>query len=80
MTDETGVDRKSPKRATPRRKAAGAKQAMPNRLSPPSEFSNEWFAKAFRHLYDETLNEPIPESFRDLLDRLDREVKPKRRR
>lgn len=32
-----------------------------------------WLGQSLRQTYEETLNEPVPESFRELLDRLERE-------
>ena len=43
--------------------------------TPPSDRngSMEWLGRGLRQLYQGTVNEPIPDKFRELLDRLDQQ-------
>jgi hypothetical protein len=53
----------------------GAHRAAPGRRSHPpradASREPEW-ATGLRQLYDSVLNEPLPDAFKDLLDKLDK--------
>lgn len=34
----------------------------------------DWLGKGLRELYDDVLNDPVPDDFQDLLDKLDRKT------
>jgi hypothetical protein len=57
--------------------AASGKRKTRGRASEPYL---TWLGQSLRQSYEETLNEPVPDSFSDLLDRLEQEdeVKPPR--
>ena len=54
---------------------AGPPVAPPPRPRSPGARKEDWIANQLRHVYDEALNEAIPQSMLDLLDALD-EGKP----
>lgn len=54
--------------------AAGAHRAVPRgveSLAAGRNGSADWLGRGLRRLYQGTVNEPIPEKFRELLSRLD---------
>ncbi len=55
----------------PQPKSAGGK---PNN---PSDARRDWLARGLKQIYDKTLSDPIPETFRSLLEKLDRTDKPR---
>jgi hypothetical protein len=46
-------------------------QAPPKRLRTPGTRKEDWIANQLRHVYDEALNDAIPQRMIDLLNALD---------
>lgn len=44
------------------------------RVTRPSQQRRDWLERGLKQLYDKTLEDPIPDSFRELLEKLDRET------
>jgi hypothetical protein len=83
-------DRTKPETASPRSidlataKIGDLRQPEGNRKVPngmrrtrPSEPYVTWLGQSLRQSYEETLNEPVPDSFRELLNRLEQEDEDK---
>lgn len=51
--------------------AAGTSQRGMKTAAKSSEGRRDWLARGLRQLYDKALQDPIPQSFQDLLDKLD---------
>jgi len=64
----------TPKPAPDRTEENSCKTPKPRRASDPYM---TWLGQSLRQSYEETLNEPVPESFSALLDRLEQEDEEK---
>jgi hypothetical protein len=80
MNDRTKPETASPRSIDPAtakvgdlRQPEGGNRKVPNgmRRTRPSEPT--WLGQSLRQSYEETLNEPVPDSFRELLNRLEQE-------
>lgn len=79
MNDRTKLDidslteirsRRPPMTSNPDEEAAPRRSKLRLRTSEPYM---TWLGQSLRQSYEETLNEPVPESFSSLLDRLEQE-------
>jgi hypothetical protein len=51
--------------------AAGTSQNGMKSAAKSSEGRHDWLARGLRQFYDKALQDPMPQSFQDLLDKLD---------
>lgn len=51
--------------------SAGTPQSGMKSAARSSGVRRDWLARGLRQLYDKALQDPIPQSFQDLLDKLD---------
>jgi hypothetical protein len=61
--------------ANSRRLATPAEKQEAGRSAPGEP--GQWLTRSLRRIYDETLQEPIPDNLRTLLEELERQEKPK---
>lgn len=69
--DEATKSQPTEKEGPPAAPAAGASQSGMKTAAKSSEARRDWLARGLRQLYDKALQDPIPQSLQDLLDKLD---------